>query len=139
MPPDAPQLEADRDQITRSTNGKYLGKTRLISRSQLDHRTKAAQEFDQIASAIASDLGGEDRLSTVQKHLVEAFAGAAIHVNDLNARLLLGQEVDILEHSQAISTMVRIASRIGVHRLAKDISPLAVDDYIEQSEPEPAS
>ena len=48
--------------------------------------------------------------------LVEAFAGAAVHVHDLNARLLLGEEVDITAHASAISTMVRIASRIGVHR-----------------------
>jgi hypothetical protein len=129
MPPETIQLDADRDQVTRSTNGKYLGKTRLLSRSQLDRRTTAAQEFDAIARAIAADLGGEDQLSTVQKHLVEAFAGCAIHVGHINALLALGKEIDVVEHSQAISTMVRVASRIGINRLPKNITP-SVKDYI---------
>jgi hypothetical protein len=117
-------MPADVSQITVSSNGRRRGKERLLTRSQIDGRTKARRAFDAIASGIAADLGGESRLSTVQKHLVEAFAGAAIHVNDLNARLLLGQKVDIVEHSQAISTMVRIASRIGIQRVAKDVPEL---------------
>ena len=104
-------------------------KTRLLTREALDGRTRARKQFDAIATGIANDLGGEDQLSTVQRHLVEAFAGAAICVHDLNARLLLGQKVDILELSTAISTMVRIASRVGVNRVATDITPPPVDDY----------
>jgi hypothetical protein len=102
-------------------------KARLLVRGNLDGRTKARRQFDAIATGIAADLGGEDRLSTVQKHLVEAFAGAAIHVHDLNARLLLGEQVDIVEHSQAISTMVRVASRIGLNCVAKDVTPSIAD------------
>lgn len=104
-------------------SGNGQGKTRLLTRASLDGRTKARRQFDAIAEGIAEDLGGEDRLSTVQRHLVEAFAGAAVHVHDLNARLLLGQEVDITAHASAISTMVRIAARIGIHRVARDVSP----------------
>jgi hypothetical protein len=69
----------------------------------------------------------------VQKHLVEAFAGCAIHVNDMNARLLLGQQVDILVHSNAISTMVRVASRIGLNRVAKTIAP-SLSEYLTPQE-----
>jgi hypothetical protein len=133
MPKDATQLDADSDQVTRSLNGKYLGKTRLLTRDQLDKRTSAAQQFDAIARAIAQDLGGEDHLSTVQKHLVEAFAGCAIHVGHINALLMLGKEINILEHSNAISTMVRVASRIGVNRVAKDVSVPRIDDYMKHA------
>jgi hypothetical protein len=96
---------------------------RLLTRQNLDGRTKARKQFDAIANGIARDLGGEDQLSTVQKHLVEAFAGAAIHVHDKNARLLLGEEVDIVEHCQAISTLVRVAQRIGLRRVARNVTP----------------
>jgi hypothetical protein len=41
----------------------------------------------------------------------------------LNARLLLGEEIDIIAHSQAISTMVRVAARIGTQRVARDVTP----------------
>jgi hypothetical protein len=111
IPPDAPSIVA----------GNGRGKVRLLTRQSLDGRTKARRQLDAIASGIAQDLGGEDRLSVVQKHLVEAFAGAALHVNDLNAKLLLGQDVDIVEHSQVISTLVRIASRIGIDRVPRDV------------------
>jgi hypothetical protein len=103
-------------------SGNGQGKTRLLTRNALDGRTKARKAFDSIAKGIAVDLGGEDRLSTVQRHLVEAFAGAAVHVHDLNARLLLGESIDPIAHSQAISVMVRIASRIGTQRVARDIT-----------------
>ncbi len=116
-------MPADDAQITVSSNGRRRGKLRLLSRDKLDRRTLASKKFDAIAAGIAEDLGGESRLSVVQKHLVEAFAGAALHVNDLNAKLLLGQDVDIVEHSQVISTLVRIASRIGVIRVARDVTP----------------
>ena len=95
----------------------------MLTRSQLDGRTKARRHFDAIASGIIADLGGEEALTTVQRHLVEAFAGAAVTVNDLNARLLLGGKVDVVEHSQAISILVRIATRLGLKRVAKDVTP----------------
>jgi hypothetical protein len=116
--------------VTTIASGNGQGKTRLLTRSALDGRTKARKQFDAIARGIAVDLGGEDQLSTIQRHLVEAFAGAAVHVHDLNARLLLGEQVDIVAHSQAISTMVRIASRIGTQRVARDITPPSVQEYL---------
>lgn len=112
-------------------NGK--GKIRLIDRSHIDGRTKASKQFDVIANAIAEDLGGSERLSNVQRHLIEAFAGVALAVNDLNARLLLGEEIDIVEQSQAVSTLVRVATRIGIGRVARDVltNPL---DYAREHE-----
>lgn len=126
----AAKLPADGRSITVSSNGRRRSKLRLLTRDKLDRRTLASRKFSSIASGIAADLGGEDKLSTVQHHLIEAFAGAALHVADLNARLLLGQQVDIAEHSQAISSMVRIAMRIGVERLPRDVTP-TLDQYLE--------
>ena len=106
--------------VTNKGNGR---KVALLARSQLDQRTKALKEFDSITSGLAADLGGIDNLTVVQRHLVEAFAGAAVVVNDLNARLLMGSKVDVVEHSQVIGILVRIAARLGVKRVAKDVSP----------------
>src|SRR6185312_16730886 len=121
--------------ITTSTNGKCrapkVGKLRMLTRSHLDQRSKAAKQFESIAHGIEQDLGGQDHLSTVQKHLVEAFAGAAIQVNALNAKLLLGLDVDVVEHSQIISTLVRIATRLnGGHRIARNINVPTLDNYL---------
>jgi hypothetical protein len=99
-------------------------KARLLTRDKLDGRTLAVRHFDAVARGIAEDLGGEGMLSTVQKCLVEAFAGIAVHVHNLNARLLAGEKVDILVHSVAVSTMVRTATRVGIHRLPRDVTTL---------------
>jgi hypothetical protein len=124
MPADEQQLPTRRRRNGRGRAALSRGKQSLLSRANLDGRTRARKNFDAIAEGIARDLGGEARLSTVQKHLVEAFAGAAVHVHDLNAHLLLGREVDVAAHSHAISTMVRVAQRIGVRRVARDITTL---------------
>ena len=110
--------------------GRRHGKVRLLTRKSIDGRTKARRQFDDITRGIAVDLGGEDRQTTVQKHLVEAFAGAALHVHDLNAKLLLGQQIDLIQHSQIISTLVRVASRIGLHRVAREVVS-ALPEYLD--------
>ena len=111
-------------------------KVRLLSCAALDGRTHARKHFVAVAKGISEDLGGVDLLSTVQKSLVEAFAGFAVHVHMLNAHLLRGDKVDILAHSQAISTMVRVASRLGMRRVARDIMTLrdVMDGEIEEVE-----
>jgi hypothetical protein len=132
MPSDTLTLE------TRSApNGGGHTKYRLLTRDHLDGRTSAAKQFDAVAHAIAEDLGGEERLSAIQKYLVEAFAGVSIHLGDLHARLLLGEKIDITEHATAVSTMVRIAQRVGVHRLQRDVTPNPLD-YAREREHEDA-
>ena len=102
---------------------------KLIQRNQLDGRTSAARKFDAVAHAIAEDLGGEAHLSAIQKHLVEAFAGVAVHLSDLHAHMLLGEPINICEHATAVSTMVRIGQRIGIRKLPRDITP-TLSDYL---------
>jgi hypothetical protein len=141
MPADATQLTGRRRRKGRgraalSRTGKPGPHPVVLSRAHLDGRTRSRRQFDAIAEGIARDLGGEDHLSTVQKHLVEAFAGAALHVNDLTTHLLLGEDVDIVAHSHAISTMVRVAARIGIRRVARNVTP-SLQDILSQADEEP--
>lgn len=97
---------------------------RMLTRSELDGRTNVAKQFDAIASGIAEDLGGENQLSTVQKHLIEAFAGCAVVLSDINTRAMTGVEaIDLLAYSTAVSTLVRVANKIGLRRIPKDVTP----------------
>jgi hypothetical protein len=48
-------------------------------------------------------------------------------LDNLNTRLLLGQEVDLSDHAAAVSDMVRVASRLDLRRRAKDIGPTLAD------------
>jgi hypothetical protein len=104
--------------------GNGRGKVRLLTRQNLDGRTKASKQFDAIAQGIADDIKGSGELSTIQLHLVEAFAGCAIIINAINAQLLSGGAIDVTEHSQAASTLVRLASRLGLHRRMRDANDL---------------
>jgi hypothetical protein len=108
-----------------------------LNRADLDGRTNAAKVFDRIASSIASDLGGETALSTIQRYLIEAYAGAAVTMCDLNARRAMGEDIDIGKLSQAVSAMVRVASRLGIERQSREVvmSPL---DYAASFERESA-
>ena len=99
----------------------------LLTRQSLDQRTNAFKIFTKIVSDIETDLGGADRLSTIEHALIEGFAGAALTLHNLNCRLALGLAIDLGQHAQAVSAMVRVASRLGVSRRARTIEPTLSD------------
>ena len=49
------------------------------------------------------------------------------------AKLARGEGIDISEHSQLCSTLTRLASRIGIDRRARNITP-TLSDYLNQRE-----
>jgi hypothetical protein len=93
----------------------------LFTRDQLDKRTNAAKMFDRLVSEIESDLGGANQLSTIERTLIEAYVGATITLASLNTKLALGQPIDLSQHAQTISAMVRVASRLGLQRRAREV------------------
>lgn len=117
--------------VTVSSNGRYSShrKIKLLTRDRLDGRTSGARLFDQIVRDITS-LGGDEKLSTVQRNLIAAFAGASCHVEHLNGCLLLGEPIDISQYSQAVSSLVRISSRLGLQRVPKAVESLT--EYLER-------
>ena len=64
-------------------------------------RTSAAKAFDRLVADIESDLGGSDRLSAIERALLEGFAGcrAAVTLQHLNTQLALGQPIDLSQHA----------------------------------------
>ncbi|MBV8108205.1 MAG: hypothetical protein JOZ35_11600 [Hyphomicrobiales bacterium] len=52
---------------------------------------------------------------------LRGFAGAAVILQHLNTQLVLGQPIDLSQHAQAVSAMVRVASRLGLQRRARDV------------------
>jgi hypothetical protein len=85
-------------------------------------RTNAAKEFAALVHAIETDLGGADQLSAIERALVEGFAGAAISLMNINARLALGEAIDLADQAQAISAMVRVAARLGEARRTRAVN-----------------
>ena len=109
-------------------------KPQLLTRDHLDPRSNAAKLFDQLVSRIQIDLGGRDQLSTIELSLIEGFVGATIVMHNLNTRVALGEKIDLSEHAAAVSAMVRVASRLGLRRRQRDISPTLSDYLRERSE-----
>jgi hypothetical protein len=122
------QIALDRSADSPRKRRHRPARPQLLTRHQLDGRTGAAKAYDQIVADIEIDLGGRDQLSTIERALVQAFAGACITLQNLNTRLLLGETIDLGQHAQAVSAMVRVSSRLGLQRRAKDVSSLG--DYL---------
>jgi hypothetical protein len=120
-----------KDPVRRYRTGQ---KFQPLTRSALDGRTTAAKLYDRLVLNIQNDLGGADACSTIENTLIEAFAGAAVRVNDQNARMLSGEEVPIGEIALAISALVRAASRIGLKRVPRDVTPLTLQEIARQIE-----
>ena len=105
--------------------GNGRGKVRLLSRQALDGRTKARKDFDSVHRRIINDISGGDasRVSTIQSYYAEALAMLGVYLDDFNARRMLGQEIDLLQLCQTITTFVRVASRLPNHRVPRDVTP----------------
>ena len=56
---------------------------------------------------------GPTRCSETRMQLIRRFASGAVLAEALEARLANGEEVDISEHAQLSSTLVRLAQRSG--------------------------
>jgi hypothetical protein len=105
----------------------------------LEQATGAARFFDRMVRDIEGDLGGRRQLTRIQSELIRAFAGAATTLQYLNVQVALGEpaEIDLSGYATIASTMLRIGSRLGFGRLARDVTPDPLVYANEHSEASP--
>ena len=108
------QLQSDADALHR-TNG----------------RTGVVRCFREISSAILADQGGADANSESRKQLVRRFA-AAVLVDQMQARLVKGEGLNVQRHALLVCSMARVAQQIGVNRIPRNITP-SPSEYIQQN------
>ena len=110
---------------------KPQGRSRISNGRELlpnvDGRSMVARRYRDIAAQIVADQGGAERMSEARMQLVRRFAAASVLAEQLEARLVNGEQIDIAEHAQLSSTLTRLVQRIGVNRVARDISPTLSD------------
>ena len=99
------------------------GKVRLVSMAQLDRRTKAAQIADATRSAIISDLGGAERLSTLERLQAENAAMSAAMLRDLQIRWIKGEEIPVVEMVSLENVFNRTAAPLGTTKRVTDVTP----------------
>ena len=92
-----------------------------------------ARRFKDITSAVLTDQGGADQCSESRLQLVRRFAAAAVLAERMEARLANGEEINVAEHALLCSTLVRIAQRIGINRVPRDVS-LTLADILRENE-----
>jgi hypothetical protein len=97
----------------------------------IDGRSPTARRYRDITAAILVDQGGEDRCSESRKHLIRRFAAAAVLAERLEAKLVSGADIDIQEHATLSSTLVRLAQRIGIDRVPRDVGSMTLADYLD--------
>lgn len=113
---------------------KVKSKSRVSNGTELlpgvDGRTSLAKRYRDIASQIIVDQGGEDRLAEARLQLIRRFSAAAVLAEQMEARMVLGEQIDINLHALLTSSLVRVASKIGINRRAKEIVP-TLKHYLE--------
>jgi hypothetical protein len=95
----------------------------------VDGRGVIARRYRDIMSAIVIDQGGSDRISEARLQLIRRFSAAAVLAETMESKLANGEQIDINEHATLSSTLVRLAQRIGIDRVPKDISP-TLSEYL---------
>jgi hypothetical protein len=111
--------------MTRAEQGeKPAGKIRLLTLADLDRRTRAAQQAVELRDAIIADLGGEDRISTLERAMAENAAMDVAILRHLQASLLRGEPVSVPEMTSLENTFNRTAQHLGTKRRPKDVTPL---------------
>ncbi len=100
---------------SRVSNGKDL-------LPDVDGRSIIARRYRDIMSAIVIDQGSPDRISEARLQLIRRFAAAAVLAEAMESKLARGEQIDISEHALLCSTLVRVAQRIGINRVPKNVS-----------------
>jgi hypothetical protein len=91
------------------------------------------------ATAVAAFQGGAARMTEARMQLARRFAAQSVMAEELEAALARGENVEVEQHALISSTLVRLASRLGMDRRAHKIVP-DLADYVDvkANEPRPA-
>jgi hypothetical protein len=101
----------------------------------IEKASGAARFFDRMVREIEGDLGGRRHLTRIECELVRAFAGAATTLQYLNHQVLLGEvsEIDLSGYATIASTILRIGSKLGLQRRARNVTP-TLEQYLRAKE-----
>ena len=115
--------------------GKAQGRSRLSNGRELlpdvDGRSVVARRYRDVLGALVSDQGGAEHLSEARLQLIRRFCAASVLAEQMEARPARGEQINIQEYSLLVSTIVRVAQRIGIDRVPRDVAP-SLAEYLKQ-------
>jgi hypothetical protein len=110
---------------------KARDRARLRTLADVDRRTRAGQAAFRLRDDLADDLGGWDRLSAMERELVENTAVLGAMLKDAAASYLSGDPVDLQEYMALTNAQRRLLADLGLQRRGRDVTP-TVDAYLSK-------
>jgi CRP-like cAMP-binding protein len=115
---------------TPTARAKLTNGTRGMVLPGIDQRSAIARRYRDVICAIIADLGGESRLSEARLQLIRRFSALVVQAETMEAALVDGKPFDSSAHAHISSTLVRLAARVGLNRVPKNVTP-SLHDYLE--------
>jgi hypothetical protein len=107
--------------------------TKLATLDQLDGRTLAAKAARDTIASIEADLGGRESISTARRAIIENAAVLGAVVQDMGAKWMQGEQIDLQLYSTLSNTRRRLLESIGLDFRAKDVTP-SIDEIAQEIE-----
>jgi hypothetical protein len=142
MPPAGTAVGDPKSTAHRATNMRKPNARSRVSNGKdilagiTDWRSQIARRYTDLVAIVCADQGGADRMSEAKMQLARRFAALAVQAEQLESRLANGEDIDVTAYSQLTSTLVRVISRLGIERVAREVTP-SVADYIAHKYPAP--
>ena len=95
--------------------------TKLLP-GQVDGRSRFARRYRDLIQDMSGDLGGADRLSTLQHQLIRRAAALATRCEMAEADLAAGRAIDSERFASDVALIVRVARQLGLERVARDVT-----------------
>jgi hypothetical protein len=90
---------------------------------QGDPNSAWSRRFHDLVLGHVSDLGGADLLSEAQFSLIRRAAAIECELERLDARLSVGELVDLDSYGRCAGHLRRLFETLGVERKARDVTP----------------
>ena len=98
--------------------------------------SSAARRFRDLVNSYITDLGGIDQVGAIKLDLVRRLASIVLQCGILEGAMANGGKVDISALCTLASTSVRISSRLGLERVAREVESLqtVIQKDLEQAD-----
>jgi hypothetical protein len=95
--------------------------------ANVDQRSSIARRYRDLMAEAIADSGGASECSQARLQLIRRLAALSVQLEQLEAKLADGADIDIAEYTSLTSTLVRVVSRLGLNRVARDVGPTLAD------------
>ena len=93
----------------------------------IDGRSTTARRYRDLVVHLITDQGGADNISEVRAALIRRFAAAACLAEEIEARVCRNEQIDLDDHAQLVSSLVRLANHLGLERIPRTIGSYAAE------------